>query len=264
MDGRRLGLLTALVALALGAFIGGACLAVALLPGGSGPLLGFVPPFFVIAALEAGLGQLRGNLKARRAALELDGAGPVPQPGAGWRTFLALETIGALVLILFLAAASFAILFTAGVHGGRGPTPAFWSQVVIYAAWLVVRWPLMTLWRMNQRAALPELQVFEDHLVITSHLVPIVGGLPRNKPVRVPFADLEEIRRFEGAVEAQSFLRANTIPEVLMLQADGRVAVLPLAAGTNLLLRGPALFYLLAFEERAAERLLDTFGRYRS
>lgn len=222
--------------------------------------------------MEAGYATVRGSLRQRRASRDATGASPLPHLGAWWSGFQAVEAIGALVLVAVVAAGTFGVLLSAIGRGGGAPTTAFWTQLGIYAIWVVLRWPAKALWRSNQRTAFPSLEVFADHLVVTSHLIPLTGGLPRNVPIEIAFAELEEVRTFDGYVEAQNYLQANTIPQAVQVQEVGQVigfkagvsprpqvAVLPLAAGTNVLLRGPSLFYLLAFDEKDAGRLVEAW-----
>lgn len=276
MYARPLGLLRGLLGLALGGLIGGACLALSLLPGKISPLLGFVPPVFVVFACEAGYANMRGSLRRQRAAGDMGGAAPLPQLGAWWSGFLIIEAIGALIAVAVVAAGTFAVFYLTVLRNGAAPTSVFWTQLAIYAIWLLVRWPAKALWLMNQRSAFPKLEVFSDHLVVTSHLVPLTGGLPRNVPITIGFSELEEVRAFGGYVEAQNFLQANTIPQVVQVQQLGQVigfqpgasprpevTVLPLAAGTNVLLRGPSIFYLLAFDEKAAQGLVAAYSAFR-
>lgn len=277
MYARQLGLLRGFLGLALGGLIGGACLALSLLPGKTSPLLGYVPPLFVIFAIEAGYATVRGSLRRRRATGEMGGAAPLPQLGAWWSGFLIVEAIGALIAVAVVAAGSFEVFYLTLLRSGAEPTSAFWTQLAIYAIWLLLRWPAKALWLMNQRSAFPKLELFNDHLVVTSHLVPLTGGLPRNQPITIGFAELEEVRVFGGYVEAQNFLDANTIPQAVQVQQLGQVVgfrpgasarpevtVLPLAAGTNVLLRGPSIFYLLAFDEKAAQRLAAAYSAFRA
>jgi hypothetical protein len=243
-------------------------------------MLVFVMP---IVLLESGM------LWIRRASAMGDVKGTYPRSDI-WsklgRVNLLVALVGSaigVVTLLLVIAVGIMALFSLLISNPVSVSPSFLGGAGVGVAYVVLRIPLGLIWRVmgGKVGRLARKGQARYALVKGGLEIDLGAPKPGGRPAKfcIDFDELDEVRRF-SYLEAKAFMEDTVGPNVKLAARQTRdlyryyrdeiprPTVYTLtgtnSVGTNVLLRGPELFYLLSFDADDVSDLLHAFEQHKA